>query len=277
MKKIKPWVIWITIALCVLSVYGMKNPATVYCRALGYSSETKVLENGDEIGICAFPGNIDCNDWDFMLGKCGTDYSYCAKMGYTQKTGMGAECGSPDYPTAECLICILPNGTKAEVTSLMNLDVNEGICGDGACVIGETPESCPQDCPAVATTMEDVTTTQWDIPTTVEETTMPPQTTQPTITTTTEQPQETTSIPKTSTTLPDLCGNSVCDSSESFDSCPQDCSKPTGPVDYLPYIVIIVVLLLILFVVKKKLDGKKIAKEKAEFEKWKQEKGGTGQ
>jgi hypothetical protein len=46
-------------------------------------------------------------------------------------------------------------------------------------------------------------------------------------------------------------------------------------LDYLPYIVIIVILLVILFVVKKKLDEKKIAKEKAEFEKWKQEKGGS--
>jgi putative hemolysin len=276
MKNKSTYFFWTMMIFFSMSAQALNDPSMAYCQTLGYQSIAKETAGG-AVNICKLTGGVECDSWDFLMGKCGKEYSYCVKSGYQQKTAVGAECGSEDL-LAECLICILPNGSSAEVTSLMNLDIQEAKCGDGICVLGmETHESCPQDCPVVATTLEEVSTTQRYIPTTLEETTMPPQTTQPTITTTMEQPQETTSIPETTTTLADLCGNSVCDPSENFDSCPQDCSKPTGPVDYLPYIVIIVVLLLILFVVKKKLDEKKIAKEKAEFEKWKQEKGGAVQ
>ena len=136
--------IWIAALLLVSSAYALKNPVAMYCQALGYTYEDKFNENGDEVGICDFPGNagnLDCNAGDFMNGKCGAQYSYCAKMGYQQKNGTnGAECGSADL-LAECLLCVLPNGTTAEVTSLMNLDLTEGVCGDGSCVIGENHET----------------------------------------------------------------------------------------------------------------------------------------
>lgn len=272
MSKTKICLLWIIFAVLVSSAYAMKNPSAVYCSALGYNYIDKTDEKGNEIGVCDFPGNngnTDCDAWAFLEGKCGTDYSYCAKMGYQQKKTTGAECGSEDL-LAECLICILPNGTKAEVTSLMNLNVNEGLCGDGACVLGETYESCPQDCQATTTTPGEVSTIPPEKTTTLPATTQPPGSTTLTEETTTMPPgASTTTMPET------LCGNGVCDPSESFDSCPKDCSKPTGPSDYLPYIVIIAVLLVILFYVKRKLDEKKIEKEKAEFEKWKQEKGKT--
>jgi putative hemolysin len=232
---------WIIVAVIVSSAYGMKNPSAVYCIELGYDYIDKTDENGNAIGICNFPGNngnMKCDSWAFMEGKCGTEYSYCTKKGYQQKKTTGAECASEDL-LAECLLCVLPNGTMAEVTTLMDLKVQEGICGDGACVIGETHESCPQDCP-VTPTLEEITT----IP--VEETT--------TWTPVTTLPPEAT----TTTILESLCGNSVCDPVENVDSCPRDCPKPTGPSDYLLYVVAIVVLLVILFVVKKKLDDKKI-------------------
>jgi putative hemolysin len=274
MSKTKLCLLWILFAVLVSSAYGMKNPSAVYCEALGYSFELKQNGNGDDIGVCDFPGNdgnADCDSWAFLEGKCGTDYSYCAKMGYQQKKTVGAECGSEDI-LAECLICILPNGTNAEVTGLMDLKVQEGQCGDGACVLGETYENCPKDCPATPTTLEEVSTIPPEETTTLPATTQPPESTTLAEETTTMPPEPST------TTLPaNLCGNGVCDPAENFDSCPQDCSKPAGPADYLPYIVIIAVLLVLLFVVKKKLDEKKIAKEKAEFEKWKQEKGGTAQ
>jgi len=135
----------------------MKNPSTMYCQALGYQYETTENENGDTVGICRLPGNMDCNSWDFMSGKCGIEYSYCAKMGYQQRTATGAECGSEDL-LAECLLCVLPDGKTAEVSGLMDLNVEEGVCGDGVCVMGETYESCPQDCLENPTTMEPVST-----------------------------------------------------------------------------------------------------------------------
>jgi putative hemolysin len=241
MKKTGLCLLLLFFAVIVSSAYAMKDPAAVYCSTLGYQYEIKQNENGNEAGICVFPeneGKDNCSSWEFMSGKCGMEYSYCAKEGYLQKTGTGTECASEDL-LAECLLCVLPDGKTAEVTSLMDLDLGEGICGDGACVIGETHESCPQDCP-VTTTLEEITT----IP--VEETTT-------WIPVTTRPPEATTT-----TILESLCGNSVCDPVENFDSCPGDCSKPTGPSDYLLYVVIIVVLLVILFVVKKKLFDKKI-------------------
>ena len=277
--KGKTCIILAIMALIVSSAYALKNPSAVYCSALGYNYANTVDGDGNMIGICEFPGNKDntnCDAWAFLAGKCGTEYSYCAKKGYPQKKAVGAECGSEDV-LAECLICVLPNGTSAEVTSLMNLNVQEGVCGDGACVIGENHDNCPKDCPATPTTLEEATTMPLEETTTwTPITTLPPETTTQSPESTT-LPEETILTPEDSTTMiPEtICGNNVCDPMESFDSCPKDCSKPTGPADYLPYIVIIVVLLVILFAVKKKLDEKKIEKEKAEFEKWKQEKGGS--
>ncbi len=268
MIKTKICLICLMIAFIASSAYALKNPVAVYCGALGYNYEEKMDENGNEVGICDFPGNtgnLDCNAGDFMNGKCGAQYSYCAKMGYQQKNGTsGAECGSEDL-LAQCLLCVLPDGTTAEVTSLMNLSLREGSCGDGACTLGETHDNCPQDCPATTTTMGEITTTLEEITTPPIATTLSTQaTTQPQETSTTPeettQPSEPTTMPETTTTIPG--------------------STKTGGglTDYLPYIVLIVLLLAVLFIIKKKKDEKKIEKEKEEFEKWKQEKeraGGT--
>ena len=107
-------------------------------------------------------------------------------------------------------------------------------------------------------------------------TTLPPETTtEPQ--TTTLPPEETTLPPETTSTLPvSACGNGVCDASEGSESCPADCSKPASPFDYLIYAVLAAVLLAIFFVIKKKSDEKRIEKQREDYEKWKQEKGGMG-
>jgi hypothetical protein len=215
------------------------------------------LEVKDIAGNTIFNQSINVNFWIMTDPPTPIDMARVwLKVGYTPEMKQ---------------INLFDSANKLVFSGEINPCNNNGICDSEY----ESTFSCPVDCPDTTTTQEEVTTTQGEIPTTAEETTLPPQTTRPGTTTTVEETQETTTSPDTTTTLADKCGNGVCDSTESFDSCPRDCSKPTGPLDYLPYIVIIVILLVILFVVKKKLDEKKIAKEKAEFEKWKQEKGGS--
>ena len=255
-------VLGILVTVLAISAWGLRNPSAVYCSQLGYEYITKQTPEGD-VGACKFSDGTDCEGWDFLQGACGMQHSYCSQKGYQQRTGTGTDCGSTD-PTATCLLCIMQNGSAVEVGNAMNLYSKL----DDMPVIS-VPETTSTITETTAT-KESTTTTEEESVTTIETV----ETTEPTPTT-----EETTTLPTeaTTTTIPEIvCGNSVCDPSENFDSCSKDCSKPTGPVDYLPYIVIIVVLLVIIFVVKRKLDEKKIAKEKAEFEKWKQEKGGTG-
>jgi putative hemolysin len=269
----------VILAALVLSAYAMKNPSTVYCQALGYTYEIKQNAKGEDIGVCLFPENenADCSSWDFMQGKCGTDYSYCAKMGYRQKTATGTECGSED-PLAECLICILPDGKTAEVSSLMDLDAREGVCGDGACVMGENHESCPADCPGTTTMPLDASTMPAEDTTLMPMTTAPPGTSTPVGSTTLPVDETNSSSDARATTVPViLCGNGICDKSESSGSCPADCRGKDGLSGYLPYAGIAVILLLALFEVKKKLDEKSIEKKREEFKKWKQEKEGIKQ
>lgn len=298
--KIERIVIVFVCLLAFLSVpvMGRLNPSKVYCQNLGYGYVVEQTDMGEK-GVCKLPDSVSCEAWDFLKGKCGQEYSYCTKRGYKIKTVSDPDkCDS--IMDMDCGVCVLEDGSEVEITELMDLNTKEGVCGDGKCVLGETHEICPGDCPSgsldgfcdaiidgkcdpdcmgnedsdcgsVTTTLiPEETTTRVPITTlppesTTEpsETTIPPETTLPVV-------GPTTSVPES------LCGNGKCDQSESADSCPQDCQKTGGPQDYLPYIVLIIVLLVIAAILKKKLDEKKVEKEKEDFEKWKQEKGGTG-
>jgi len=74
------------LAFVVLSnaVLALSNPAAVYCKELGY--EYKIEKGGlGESGTCILPDK-NCEEWNFLSGKCGKEYSYCAKHGYETKT-----------------------------------------------------------------------------------------------------------------------------------------------------------------------------------------------
>jgi parallel beta-helix repeat protein len=60
---------------------GMANPAAVYCLELGYQYKIVDTEKGQK-GICIFPDKSECEEWQFLTGKCGQSYSYCARQGY---------------------------------------------------------------------------------------------------------------------------------------------------------------------------------------------------
>lgn len=61
--------------------YGMANPAAVYCHDLGYEYKIVDTDRGQK-GICIFPDKSECEEWQFLTGKCGQEYSYCARQGY---------------------------------------------------------------------------------------------------------------------------------------------------------------------------------------------------
>ena len=77
---------------CSGSAPGMANPAAVYCDKLGY--EYRLVDSpAGERGVCVLPGGGQCDEWGFLEGKCGRNYSYCARLGYDSKTktdGMNA-------------------------------------------------------------------------------------------------------------------------------------------------------------------------------------------
>lgn len=130
----------------IYTTYGLRNPAAVYCEAMGYEYVIEETPDG-QIGLCKFPDGSTCVGFDFLKGKCGEDYSYCKKKGYEVRVAIGPEkCGPFAAPKEECVVCVLENGTEIEVTKLMGLDFREGVCGDGFCVFGENYNNCKEDC-----------------------------------------------------------------------------------------------------------------------------------
>lgn len=129
------------------TAFALKNPAAVYCKEMGYTWDVEEI-NSAQIDLCKFSDTILCYAYEFLVGTCGTEYSYCSKMGYEIKTVTGLDrCRSvPTY--LECSVCVLENGTEVEVTKLMGLSFEEGVCGDGNCVLGESYLNCAEDCPS---------------------------------------------------------------------------------------------------------------------------------
>ena len=122
---------------------AMKNPAAVYCGALGYSYITEKTPSGGDFGYCILPGNEKADAWKFLSGSVGAQYSYCTRIGYRQEQSSGpAEC----IFSSPCLVCIGPSGVRSEMLTFMNLSFEETSCGDGRCGVPEDAVSCPADC-----------------------------------------------------------------------------------------------------------------------------------
>jgi putative hemolysin len=86
------------------------------------------------------------NAWEFLRGRAGEKFNYCAVNGYPSKTSIdGKTCHA--VSDATCSVCVLPGNREVEVTTLMNLSFAETTCGDGRCVITENSKNCPADCP----------------------------------------------------------------------------------------------------------------------------------
>jgi parallel beta-helix repeat protein len=96
---------------------GFANPAAVHCIALGYEYKIIHEPSGDR-GVCIFPDKAECDAWAFLEGKCGQQYSYCAKLGYNVET----RTDHLDPFSTECAVCFSKQGDLiGSVTELMGL------------------------------------------------------------------------------------------------------------------------------------------------------------
>ncbi|VVB51772.1 Uncharacterised protein [uncultured archaeon] len=141
MKRI---IILLTIAALTISAAALRNPAAVYCSALGHNYTVEQTEDG-YVGYCEVSGqNIDA--WNFLQGKEAQNESYCAKNYLRQKvTNDSSKCLR--LMTDTCLVCI-KDGQEVEVTEAMGLSFLETTCGDKHCGFPENSQTCPADCPS---------------------------------------------------------------------------------------------------------------------------------
>jgi putative hemolysin len=88
---------------------GLANPASVYCEGLGYELDLQT-------SMCTFPDGSECNEWDFLAGRCGQEHSYCAQQGFVLEAEEESNIGK----------CVFSDGS-----SCMEIDYFEGRCKPG--------------------------------------------------------------------------------------------------------------------------------------------------
>ena len=54
---------------------GLPNPAAVYCQEQGYTYEIRTADDGSQSGVCIFPDESECDEWEFFRGECGPNPS----------------------------------------------------------------------------------------------------------------------------------------------------------------------------------------------------------
>lgn len=86
---------------------GLANPASVYCKGLGYDLEIRMGEGG-ESGYCIFPDGSECEEWSFLRGQCGQKYTFCERSG----NRIESRTEEHDDMTATYGMCILKDSTE---------------------------------------------------------------------------------------------------------------------------------------------------------------------
>jgi putative hemolysin len=99
---------------------SISNPAATYCSLLGYQSGTQDTAEG-QVSICTFPDGSVCDAWQFLRGKCGQEFSWCALNGYQIQAVIESDGSS----TQEYAVCVDSNGntvgTLIELSGLQAL------------------------------------------------------------------------------------------------------------------------------------------------------------
>jgi len=104
----------------------ISNPAAVYCTDMGYEYQVISDGTGGQTDTCSMPDGSVCGAWDFLEGKCGQAYSYCAKQGLGERTASdGKNPFSPEYA-----VCMDAQGKDVgHVTALFDLAPKLNHCG----------------------------------------------------------------------------------------------------------------------------------------------------
>lgn len=201
--------------------FAMLNPATVYCKAMGYNFTSSETPEG-HLDQCVLPDSSVVDAWSFLRGEIGKEYSYCIQNGYGIKIGSDyEECGA--ISSNKCSLCVLPDGSEIEVTTLMNLSFREGLCGDFRCVLGENYINCPTDCPSGSVDLycDGILDGICDEDCIFDKT--------PYLDSDCREKDKSDSV----------CGDGVCAESEGPTNCPEDCDKAELPYFWIILLVII--------------------------------------
>lgn len=92
------------LALCVFSAFllmagclttggqqngsNMPNPASVYCEDNGGTLEIRTDAQGGQYGICKLAGGVECDEWAYYRGECGTNQTNQSGNGGIGGVGM---------------------------------------------------------------------------------------------------------------------------------------------------------------------------------------------
>lgn len=74
--------LWILLSAWI--VFAIPNPASIYCKEVNGTIEINETPLGEQ-GLCAINGN-KYDEWEFLEGKIGQNYSWCIKNGYEIET-----------------------------------------------------------------------------------------------------------------------------------------------------------------------------------------------
>ena len=83
---------------------------------MGYKYQVISDGNGGQTDTCSMPNGVVCSAWDFLEGKCGQAYSYCAKQGLGIRT---AADGKNPY-SREYAVCVDATGTDIGSVTVLN-------------------------------------------------------------------------------------------------------------------------------------------------------------
>jgi len=104
---------------------------------MGYAYQTVDDGSGGQTGVCLLPDELTCNAWDFLSGRCGAEYSYCAQNGYQTLTLAHGGAYAPQHA-----VCVDASGaTLGTVEELSNLAEELVSCGAEAAIVEPSLES----------------------------------------------------------------------------------------------------------------------------------------